>query len=142
MKFIYKILLVGLFVVGSIVYTNGQEFKIVVNSSNPVSSLTKKQVSNYFLKKTTKWSNSTIVQPVDLGSRSSVRANFSKNIHKKSIGQVRAFWQQSVFSGKASPPPEMQNDNAVVYYVKTHKGAIGYVSKNANTNGVKTITIK
>ncbi len=142
MKFISKILLVCLFVASSIMYANGQEFKVIVNSSNTVSSLTKKQVSDFFLKKKTKWSNKTKVQPVDLSSRSEIRKKFSKTIHRKSTGQVRAFWQQSVFSGKASPPAEMRNDIAVINYVKKHKGAIGYVSKNAKTNGVKTITIK
>ncbi len=122
-------------------YANGQEYKIIVNSSNTVSSLSSKEVSNYFLKKKTKWSNGIKISPVDLSSNSVIRKNFSKNIHKKSIGQVRAFWQQSVFSGKASPPAEMKNDNAVINYVKTHKGAIGYVTKNANTDGVKIITM-
>ncbi len=142
MKFISKIVLAFIFIAGSIMYANGQEYKIIVNSSNTVSSLSNKEVSNYFLKKKTKWSNGTKINPIDLSSSSVIRKNFSKNIHKKSIGQVRAFWQQSVFSGKASPPPEMKNDNAVINYVKTKKGAIGYVLKNANTKGVKTITIK
>ena len=142
MKLIFRILLICIFTSGLTIYANGQSFKVIVNSLNSINLLTKKQVSNFLLKKTTRWSNNTKVQPVDLSSHSEVRKIFSKTIHQKSIVQVRSFWQQSVFSGKASPPPEIKNDNTVINYVKTHNGAIGYVSANTNTNEVKTITVK
>lgn len=143
MKKIYKIILVVIiFIVSSITYISAQEFKVIVNSANPVSSLTQKQVSDYFLKKKTKWSDGTTVKPVDLSSKSSVRKSFSQKIHKKSTGQVRAYWQQLVFSGKASPPNEMKDDNAVISYIKTHKGAIGYISAGTKAEGVKKLVIK
>ncbi len=82
------------------------------------------------------------VAPVDLSSKSSVREDFTKDIHGKTVAQIRAFWQQSVFSGKETPPREMENDDKVLEFVKANKGAIGYVSAGANTAGVKVITVK
>ncbi len=118
-----------------------QAYKVIVNSSNTTSSLTKTELSNYLLKKRAKWSSGIEVVPVDLGTKSAVREAFSKEIHKKTIAQVRAFWQQSVFAGKETPPRELDSDTAVIDFVKSNPGAIGYVSPAANTAGVKVIPI-
>lgn len=133
------VILFALFLTLSI---NAQSFKIVVNSSNSVNSLTKKELSDFFLKKRTKWSSGIKVIPVDLSSKSSVRTAFTKEIHEKTVSQIRAYWQQSVFAGKQTPPREMNSDQKIIEFVKMHKGAIGYVSKQSNTEGLKTITIK
>ena len=120
---------------------NAQTYKVIVNNGNAVTSLSKSEVSKYFLKSQKKWSSGTEVTPVDLKASSSVRERFSKEVHKKTIAQVRAFWQQSVFSGKDTPPRELTNDSQVIEFVKSNPGAIGYVSSGANTQGVKVITL-
>ncbi len=137
-----KILLLSLIVFFSCMIIKAQSYKVIVNKTNPVSELTKKQVSNYFLKKQKKWSDKTNVIPVDLNSKSNTRLNFSKDIHKKSTSQVRAYWQQMIFAGRGTPPREMQDEEEVISYVKKYKGAIGYVSVSTKTEGVKTIKIK
>lgn len=142
MKQTYKIILIGIIFIASSINASAQEFKVIVNNANTTSSLTKKQVSDFLLKKKTRWTDKTKVLPIDLSSKSAVRSVFTKQIHKKNVNQVRSFWQQSVFSGKASPPSEKTNDQAVINYVKTHKGAIGYISSKTKTTGVKVITIK
>ena len=118
-----------------------QSYQVIVNNANSTSSISKKDVSAYFLKKKTKWSDKTKVVPVDLSSKSAIRTSFSKEIHRKNTSQVRAFWQQSVFSGKATPPREMKTDAIAINYVKTHKGAIAYISASTKADGVKTVKI-
>ena len=142
MKQTYKIILISIIFIVSLISASAQEFKVIVHNSNTTSSLTKKQVSDFLLKKKTRWPDKTKVLPVDLGSKSAVRSAFTKQIHKKNVSQIRSFWQQSVFSGKASPPSEKTNDEAVINYVKTHKGAIGYISSKAKATGVKIVTVK
>lgn len=119
-----------------------QDYKVIVNSANTLSSISKKDAISFFLKKKSKWSTGDKVVVVDLGSKSSTRASFSKNILGKSTAQVRAYWQQSVFAGGATPPRELKTDAEVIAFVKSNKGAIGYVSSGANISGVKTITIE
>jgi len=119
-----------------------QSFQLIVNNSNSISSISRTDASAYFLKKKKKWADNTKVTPVDLSSKSTVRTGFSKSVHKKSTSQVRAFWQQSVFAGKATPPREMKNDAAAISYVKANKGAIAYISSNTKATGVKVIAIK
>jgi ABC-type phosphate transport system substrate-binding protein len=116
-------------------------YVIIVNKSNPLFSLTQKEVSDLFLKKT-KWKDGSAATPVDLVSNSKIREQFTQEIHGKSISAIRSFWQQAAFSGTASAPPEKSADSEIVDFVQKNNGAIGYVSASANTAGVKIISIQ
>ena len=118
-----------------------QSFKVVVNTNNPVSSLTKKELSDIFLKKHLKWQSGEVVIPVDLSSKSSVREDFSNQVHGKSVSAVKSYWQQFVFAGKGTPPVEKNNDDEVIDFVKRTPGAVGYVSAGANVSGLKVINL-
>ena len=136
-KIFLAVALIGMFSIGVM----AQSYKVVANSSNPVSSLTKKQVSNYLMKKAKKWDDGTIVSPVDQSANSAVRGSLSKAIHGKTTSAIKSYWQQAVFSGSGTPPPEKETDSQVLEYVKSSKGSIGYVSSGAETSGVKVISV-
>ena len=116
-------------------------YKIIVNASNPVSTASRAEASKLFLKKSSKWQHGAKVQPVDQKTSSSTRASFSKSVLGKSVSAVKAFWQQQMFSGRATPPPEKSSDAAVLAYVRGRAGAIGYVSLGADTSGVKVLVV-
>jgi len=117
------------------------DIKIIVNSKNSLSTLTKAEISQYFLKKKKKW-NVGKVKPIDQKNNSSIRKQFSKKILGKNVSEVKKYWMEKMFAGRDNPPKIKSSDNAVIDYVKSHKGAIGYVSKDANTDGVKVIKVK
>jgi ABC-type phosphate transport system substrate-binding protein len=115
-------------------------YVIIVNKSNTLSSLTKKEVSDLFLKKT-KWSFGSAVIPVDQSPNSKTREQFTLDIHGKSISSIRSFWQQSVFSGTASAPVEKNSDSEIIDFVQKNSEAIGYISSSTKTEDVKIINI-
>lgn len=125
----------------AVLVMQAQSYIIIVNNSNTTNSISQKAVSNYFLKKSLKWDNGDKVAPVDLSSKSSVRADFSKQVHNKSVSSVKSYWQQYVFAGKGTPPVEKHSDDEIIAYVKSNPGAIGYVSTDADIAGVKALTI-
>lgn len=125
----------------ALLHSYSQSFKVVVNTANNTSSLSAKDVSDMFMKKKAKWTDGTTVAPVDLNSNSSVRASFSQKIHGKATSAIRSYWQQAAFSGAGTAPPEKSSDSEVIEYVKKNPGAIGYVSSDASTAGVKTISV-
>ena len=120
---------------------HAQTFKVIVNSSNPVSSITKAEASKLFLKKRSKWNHGAEVQPVELPGSSSVRGSFTQEIHNKKPAAISAYWQKQIFAGRATPPPEKGSDAEVVAYVQANPGAIGYVSSGASVSGVKVVEI-
>ena len=116
-------------------------FVIVVNTSNPTTSLSRSQVSNLFLRKTPSWSHGQKVQPVDLSAGSPIRGKFSIAIHRKSVGAIKAYWSQRLFEGKIVPPPELSSESAIAEYLRANRGAVGYLSASASLAGLKIIQV-
>lgn len=119
----------------------GETFKIIVHPSNQVSSMTKDEASKLFLKKVTEWENGHPVLPIDLGAASSVRENFSKEIHGKTVTAIKSYWQQKIFSGRDVPPPEKQSDTEVLAYVQANADAIGYIAEGSPAGNAKVVKI-
>ena len=115
---------------------------IVVHPSVNVSSLTQEEVKAIFLRTRLAWADGSKIVPVDQLARASVRVAFSKKVHGKSVHAVVSYWLQQVFSGRQIPPLELENDAAVITFVQTNRGAIGYVSDAASTAGLTVVRVK
>jgi hypothetical protein len=117
-------------------------FKIVVNATNPVSSLSREELSRLFLKKVTSWKDSKPVTLVDQRASNPVRESFTRDVHGRQVASVTSYWQQMIFAGRAIPPVEKSSDLDVATFVASNPAAIGYVSANADLPpGVKAIAI-
>jgi ABC-type phosphate transport system substrate-binding protein len=116
-------------------------FQVVVNANNPVTEIKQDVLSNYFLKKITRWDDGTTIHPTDLPAGSAVREAFSHAVHGKSVASVAAYWQQQIFSGRGVPPPEKGNDAEVAAFVRADPGAIGYLSAGPTPPGLKTVQV-
>jgi len=81
------------------------------------------------------------IHPVDLRGEAVARREFSSRVLNRSVAAVRSYWQQRIFSGRELPPPEFDSDEAVLKYVASSPGAIGYVSANANLGPTKELVI-
>ena len=107
---------------------SGVSFQVIVNTANPVSSLTREETSRLFLRKVVTWKTGGAVQPVDQGEGSAVRHSFTKSIHRRDIPGVKRYWQELIFTGQGVPPLERANDEEVIAFVGGSRGAIGYVA--------------
>lgn len=117
-------------------------YKLIVNASNPVSSLSREEASRLFLKKVTMWKNAKPVVIVDQKTSSAVRETFTKEIHGRQVSSVTSYWQQMIFSGRAVPPAEKSSDADVATYVAANETAIGYVTSEADLPaGVKVVVV-
>jgi ABC-type phosphate transport system substrate-binding protein len=119
-----------------------QGFKVVVNAEVDIVDIGQASLSNLFLRKDRKFSTGVEAAPVDLSSGDPARSAFSKAVHGRPTTAIVKYWVQQVFSGKETPPVSKDNDDAVVAYVKSTRGGIGYVSEGAATSGVKVLKLK
>ena len=115
-------------------------YRIVVNPSNPVSSLSKGQVSRLFLDKTP-WDDGAPAAPVDLLPASPVREGFSKDVLGLTVPAAVERMIAATRLAGGNPPPAMASDREVLAYVRLKPGAIGYVSLAADITGVKVIAV-
>lgn len=118
------------------------EFRVIVHPSNSERALGREALGDMFLKKVTRWSDGEAVRPVDLRAESPVRQRFSAEVLKRSVGAVRSYWQQRIFSGRDVPPPELDSEDAVIAFVARFPGAVGYVSRSAKLQGVAEVTLR
>ncbi|MCR9133134.1 MAG: substrate-binding domain-containing protein [bacterium] len=136
-----KIILSTLFLFVASVALQAQNFKVIVNEANATTSLSKKDVSEIFLKTKTSWDDGSKIVPVDQTARSATRAEFSQEIHGRSVGAIRSHWQQAAFSGAGTAPAERPSDAEVIAFVKNNPGAVGYISADADVSGVKVVAV-
>jgi ABC-type phosphate transport system substrate-binding protein len=118
------------------------EFRVIVNFDNSVTGLPRDFLADAFLKRTTRWSGGEVLRPVDQRSTAPVRQRFSDSVLHRSVAAVKNYWQQRIFSGRDLPPPELDSDEAVLRFVSSHHGAIGYVSGGAKLERVKPVVVE
>jgi ABC-type phosphate transport system substrate-binding protein len=109
------------------------EVVVVVNAKASESSMTKDQVSQFFLGK------STAMTPVDQTENAPARTEFYKKVTDKETSQVKALWSKLVFTGKATMPKEVGDSAAVKKAVAADPKAIGYIDKSAVDASVKVV---
>ena len=116
-------------------------FRVIVHPSNAVSSMTRAELSAIFTRRTRSWREGGEIQPIE-PSEERIRETFSRAIHGKSLAYVTRYWQRVIFSGRGVPPVVLASDAAVIEFVKTHRGAIGYIDgATAPGDGVKALTV-
>src|SRR5687767_15918639 len=106
----------------------GAGYRVVVHPSNPIARVEKRFLTQVFLKKITRWPSNETIRPVDLAADSDIRKLFVEDVMNRSIGSLVNFWQQQIFSGRNVPPPELESEKAVIEFILSHPGAVGYVS--------------
>ena len=115
---------------------------IVVNSANPVSVMRREQVARMFVREVVAWDNGVEILPVDQLERSPSRVTFALEVQRQTVSSLKTYWQQRIFSGNESPPPERVSDSDVLTYVRSNAGAIGYVVEGTDLGtGVKALVI-
>jgi ABC-type phosphate transport system substrate-binding protein len=117
-------------------------YEVIVNPANPNASVDRRFLAEAFLKKTTEWPNGELIRPVDLPPGSAVRRRFSEDVMRRTVSEVKTFWQQRIFSGRGVPPPELDTDDEVVTYVLKYGGAVGYVSGRAAIGNAKVVSVQ
>jgi ABC-type phosphate transport system substrate-binding protein len=109
------------------------EVVVVVNPKAAESSMTKDQVAQFFLGK------SSSMTPVDQPESAPIRAEFYKKVTDKDASQVKSLWSKLVFTGKATMPKEAGDSAAVKKAVAADPKGIGYIEKSAVDASVKVI---
>ncbi|HEX8404452.1 MAG TPA: hypothetical protein VF670_07535 [Duganella sp.] len=109
------------------------EVVVVVNPKAAEATMTKEQVAQFFLGK------SSAMTPVDQPEDAPIRGEFYKKVTDKDASQAKALWSKLVFTGKATMPKEVANSAAVKALVAGNPKAIGYMEKSAVDATVKVV---
>ena len=121
--------------------TPASAIKVIAHISVNVSEVSRDDLKGVFLETRTSLPDGSHVEPVLLKSGDAHDA-FVKQFTGKSTAGLESYYRSLVFTGKGAMPKVLNSDAEVVAYVKKTKGAIGYVSDGASTDGVKILVVK
>jgi len=116
-------------------------FKVIAHISVKVSEVSPSELKGVFLETKTSLADGSRVEPVLLKS-GDVHDTFVRQYTGKTTGGLENYYRSLVFTGKGAMPKTLASDAEMVAYVKHTKGAIGYVSAGASTEGVNVLEVK
>ncbi len=116
--------------------------EIIIHPSSKVTTITRAELSKIFLKRLRTWSDGTRAEPVDQVPSSAAREEFSELVHGRSVVTVEVYWKRMIFSGRGVPPRELESDAAVIEFVRSTPGAVGYITDSEELEGVVKLTVE
>ena len=117
-------------------------YVVIVHPDSPLTSISRDALRDAFLKKSLEWNDGVGVRPADLGKRWPVRERFTREVLRKSPAQLRAYWNQRVFSGKGVPPVTLDSTDAMIGFVLRERGGVGYLPAGVDPRGAKIIAVE
>jgi ABC-type phosphate transport system substrate-binding protein len=128
----------GILLIGRIAHA--QEIMIVAYPKTAVSEISRDQLRDIFTGTRTRFGDGNRAVPVLLKG-GPVHEVFLSRIVGDSPDEFRVRWRRAVFTGQGAMPKEFQSEAALLDYVATTPGAVGYVSRIADPNAVKVLTV-
>jgi ABC-type phosphate transport system substrate-binding protein len=89
--------------------------------------LTRETLSLIYRRKQKYWENGTRIHPVNLSASNPLRRAFSETILGHTPEELEDYWREMYFHG-VLPPHVLESEEAVLLFVRSTPGAIGYVS--------------
>jgi len=114
--------------------------KVIANSGVKADTISAAELKSVFLEEKRALGDGIHVEPV-LEKDGPVHQWFLREYLGRTDDDLQNYYRVLVFTGRGSIPKNLGSDAEVVAYVARTRGAIGYVSATASTEGVKTLVV-
>jgi ABC-type phosphate transport system substrate-binding protein len=71
--------------------------------------------------------NDKNIEILNQSSSSEIREEFYKKLYSKTSAEINTQWAELIFSGKAKAPVTLNDEHAIIEYIKAQPDAIGYI---------------
>ena len=113
----------------------------VVSAKSTVTTLSKSQVANIFLGKTSRFPDGRQAVPIDQSEGSPARDEFYACITGKSAAQMKAYWSKIIFTGRGQPPKAVPGSSEIKKIVVANPDAIGYIEPKLVDDTLRVVTV-
>ena len=111
---------------------------IVSETTSSKDALSTAELASMYRRKKLFWANGTPIVPLNLPVTHTLRRSFSHTVLGEMPEEMDAYWNAQYFHG-ISPPYVLASEEAVVEFVATTSGAIGYVNATAINSHVHVL---
>ena len=113
---------------------------VIAHPSVPEKELNKTKLLDIYSGDVKNWSDGRPVVVLDLKPTGDIKETFYKFIGK-SPSRMKSVWMKRMLSGEGDPPQAVESEAEMVRKVASTPGAIGFVSRAAVNDTVKTLAI-
>lgn len=114
------------------------EVAVIVHPSN-AATVDQAEITRLFTGRGTTFSSGGKATPLNLAESAAARGEFDSKVLSKSSSQMKAYWSKLVFTGKGTPPKELNSDADMKAAVAADPTAIGYIDAAAVDGSVKVL---
>ncbi len=118
------------------------EVVTVVSSQNPLTAISRNEITNIFFGKTNRFPNGQAAIPIDQPDSSSTHEGFYRSIANRRPADIKAYWSKMIFTGRGQPPRVAPDDEAVKDILARKPQAIGYIDRKSVDSRVKVLEIQ
>lgn len=115
---------------------------VIVNPSVNVRSISASSLRNIYTLRQTAWPDGQTIVVFVLPDNHPAHEAFAKEKLGLYPYRLRQTWDRLSYSGMASAPIEVKDENEMRARVRATPGAIGYTSKDTTHDGIKTLTLE
>lgn len=112
---------------------------IIVNNQSKVASLDQEQIADIYLGKSPTLPNGDQVVAIDYHENVALRDTFHSAVTGKSQNQLKSYWSRLIFSGKGTPPKEVEDESAMKNLVAKNPDVLGYINSDNLDDTVKVV---
>ena len=116
-----------------------EQIAVIVSLAHPEEAVSRAELNRIYERRRRFWSNGARIVPINLSAEHPVRMQFSRLVFDKSPEDMQDYWNARYFQG-VSPPYTLASEDAVLAFVASTPGSIGYVSARILNGKVKVIT--
>jgi hypothetical protein len=113
----------------------------VVSAKSTVSTLSRIQLVDIFLGKTTRFPDGSQAVPIDQSEGTLARDEFYAKIAGKSAVQMKAYWSKIIFTGRGQPPKAVSSGSETRKQVVANLSAIGYIDPKLVDDTLRVVTV-
>jgi len=114
------------------------EVSVIVHPEND-SSFDKATIKKIFLGKSKNFENGKIVILLSPKTGTPASIEFNENVLGKSASQINAYWSKMIFTGKGTPPQELETAEDIISAITGNRDAISFIDTASVTDAVKVV---
>lgn len=101
---------------------------VIANTGNKDINLGREQVRNLFMGASLGYD----LKPVALTRENRTRTIFNTQIIGLTESRIQSYWAQMKFTGRMTPPRELNDEEALLKYLVDNPGSVGYLSSTVS----------
>ncbi|SNY45773.1 hypothetical protein SAMN06297280_0956 [Arsukibacterium tuosuense] len=112
---------------------------IIIGHPSNSNSVSVEELQRLYTGKSSSFADGESALPLNLSDANTVRTRFDEKALGRSSSQIKAYWSKLVFTGKGTPPKEVDSEAEMVKLVSSNPNLLGYVSSSTDVSGVKVL---